>query len=316
MRLDASGNLIIASTGGTLQTATAGTSNFRAGVNAGNSIASGSFYNVLIGDEAGTAITTGDENTAIGFEALTTEDTGGRNTAVGYEALTTQNYDGYGYNVAMGYSAGSAVTTGINNTFIGALAGDGTDDSNGNTAVGYLALSANCGSENTAVGKQAGTDITGTLNTVMGVAAGVNITSGGGNTVIGHDAGRQGTDLATGNNNTLVGRETGVSAEDGEGQNVFGKGVVGNQDNSFTFGIGTSDSLILAGATSISAPSDERYKEEITTSTAGLSFINDLRPVTFKWKKKKKTFHQIIALLWKGLKQGLCVVTVKLIMVL
>ena len=100
-------------------------------------------------------------------------------------------------------------------------------------------------------------------------------------------AGGQGTDLDTGNNNTLVGRETGVSAADAENQLVFGKGVVGNQDNSFTFGVTTSDSLILAGGTSISAPSDERYKEEITTSTAGLSFINDLRPVTFKWKKEK-----------------------------
>ena len=105
--------------------------------------------------------------------------------------------------------------------------------------------------------------------------------------IIGHDAGRQGTDLDTGNNNTLVGRETGVSAADAENQLVLGKGVVGNQDNSFTFGVTTSDSLILAGGTSISAPSDERYKEEITTSTAGLSFINDLRPVTFKWKKEK-----------------------------
>ena len=28
-------------------------------------------------------------------------------------------------------------------------------------------------------------------------------------------------------------------------------------------------------------------KEEIVTSTAGLSFINDLRPVNFKWKKEK-----------------------------
>ena len=41
------------------------------------------------------------------------------------------------------------------------------------------------------------------------------------------------------------------------------------------------------GATSITAPSDERYKENITTSTAGLSFIKDLRPVTFKWKMEK-----------------------------
>ena len=62
---------------------------------------------------------------------------------------------------------------------------------------------------------------------------------------------------------------------------------VSNGDNTFTFGIDTSDSVISAGGTSISAPSDERYKEEITTSTAWLSFINDLRPVTFKWKKEK-----------------------------
>ena len=39
--------------------------------------------------------------------------------------------------------------------------------------------------------------------------------------------------------------------------------------------------------TSWAAASDERLKENITTSTAGLSFIKDLRPVTFNWKKKK-----------------------------
>jgi hypothetical protein len=48
------------SIGDDLTTLTAGTSNFRAGVNAGNSIESGGDYNVVVGDEAGTAITTGD----------------------------------------------------------------------------------------------------------------------------------------------------------------------------------------------------------------------------------------------------------------
>jgi hypothetical protein len=46
--------------GADIITASAGTSNFRAGVNAGNSITSGGNYNVVVGDEAGTAITTGD----------------------------------------------------------------------------------------------------------------------------------------------------------------------------------------------------------------------------------------------------------------
>ena len=45
---------------GSISTPTAGTSNVRFGVNAGNSIASGGNYNTVVGDEAGTAITTGD----------------------------------------------------------------------------------------------------------------------------------------------------------------------------------------------------------------------------------------------------------------
>jgi hypothetical protein len=46
------------------------------------------------------------------------------------------------------------------------------------------------------------------------------------------------------------------------------------------------DTACTNGGTSWSAPSDERYKKDITTSTAGLSFVNDLRPVTFKWKNE------------------------------
>jgi hypothetical protein len=52
--------------GADIITASAGTSNFRAGVNAGNSIIAGGNYNVVVGDEAGTAITTGDYNVAVG----------------------------------------------------------------------------------------------------------------------------------------------------------------------------------------------------------------------------------------------------------
>ena len=67
----------------------------------------------------------------------------------------------------------------------------------------------------------------------------------------------------------------------------MGREVTGSGDNTFTFGAGTSDSAIANGATSITAPSDQRYKEEIADATAGLAFIKDLRPVTFKWKKEK-----------------------------
>ena len=48
-----------------ISSTTLGTSNFVAGVNAGNSIVSGGNNNTVVGDESGTAITTGDDNTCL-----------------------------------------------------------------------------------------------------------------------------------------------------------------------------------------------------------------------------------------------------------
>ena len=52
--------------------------------------------------------------------------------------------------------------------------------------------------------------------------------------------------------------------------------------NTATLGIDGSDTSWAA------ASSDERLKENIETSTAGLSFIKDLRPVTYNWKKEER----------------------------
>ena len=125
-------------------------------------------------------------------------------------------------------------------------------------------------------------------NTVVGQKAGFAVTTGANNVLIGQSAGSyDGTDLTTGGQNVIVGNYSKVSAAAGAGQAVMGYYVTSVGNYNFTFGNATNDSNIQFGATSISAPSDERYKEEITTSTAGLSFIKDLRPVTFKWKKEK-----------------------------
>jgi len=104
-------------TGADLITATAGTSNLRLGVNAGNSIASGGNFNVAVGDEAGTAITTGDRNTVVGYQAGDAITTGSENTALGRNAggaLTTG-----GTNTFVGADAGTSITTGASNTIIG-----------------------------------------------------------------------------------------------------------------------------------------------------------------------------------------------------
>ena len=87
--------------------------------------------------------------------------------------------------------------------------------------------------------------------------------------------------------NVIVGYNNGFAAPTNTQVIVLGTNVTGQTNNNFTFGAGSTDSNIAFGATTITAPSDERYKENIESSTAGLSFINDLRPVTFQWKKEK-----------------------------
>jgi trimeric autotransporter adhesin len=178
----------IASAGGII-TPTAGTSNFVAGVNAGNSIASGGNYNVVVGDEAGTALTTGDGNVAVGFNALAQEDEHGLNVAIGNGALYAQNAGVNAYNTAVGYSAGFAVTTGTFNTLIGGLAGDGATTASYSTALGYGSL---------------GGTMTGEANVALGVNTLLVATSAHSNTAVGTSA-MSGT--TTGTNNVAVGRD-------------------------------------------------------------------------------------------------------------
>ena len=225
---------------GSLSTPTAGTSNVRFGVNAGNSIASGGNFNVVVGDEAGTAITIGDNNVAVGYQSLDANTTGSRLTAVGNAALsanTTAAFNvavgdralltntgsannvavganalytfnvasGNGYNVAVGKNAGFAVTTGVQNTLIGGLAGDALTTGHSSTALGYKALSASTTAvANTALGNSAGEDLTtGDRNVLVGNIAGANLTTADDATMIGYGAG--GGAILTGHDNVGVG---------------------------------------------------------------------------------------------------------------
>ena len=210
-----------------LITASAGTSNVRIGVNAGNSITSGGNYNTVVGDEAGTAITTGDNNTLLGYQtgdalttpfgnvaigdrALSAETTGQRNTAVGSTALFAQNNTGneLTYNTAVGYQSGGAITTGLYNTLVGGLVGDALTDADKNVALGYGTLTADTlGSRSTAVGYSAlatqnFTTATDSHNTAVGNEAGTLLTTGIENVIVGSLAGDAMTDA---DRNTAVG---------------------------------------------------------------------------------------------------------------
>jgi len=216
--------------GADIITASAGTSNTRIGVNTGNTIASGGNFNVLIGDEAGTAITTGDGNTAVGFEALKTEDANGTNTAVGYRALKTLNGGADTNNTAVGNNAGAGITTGVQNTIIGALAGDSLGDADMNVAVGYNALTADTlGSRSTAIGRgalavQNFTSATDSNNTAVGFGAGVAVSTGVDNTLLGATAGAS---LNTGNQNVIIGSSAGDAMSDADRNVAIGFAAMG-----------------------------------------------------------------------------------------
>ena len=138
------------------------------------------------------------------------------------------------------------------------------------------------------MGKSSGTAITTCEeNAFFGFATGNAVTTGSYNTFLGSHAGTYGVATTTGIRNICIGTYPHTSAVDSQKQHVMGYNVVGAADSSFTFGDGTTDSSISFGATSITAPSDVRLKEDIQDEKVGLSFINDLRPVTFQWKKAK-----------------------------
>ena len=259
-------------------------------------------FNTAVGSISATAVTSGARNTALGYGALQTDTKGSRNVGLGFNALGTQNFTSAtdSYNIGVGYDAGGSITTGQQNVLIGALTGDAITDGSNNVAVGNGALGANTrGAKIVAVGNGAGrnfnfsSSVSDMNNVFIGHNAGEQVTTGSNNVVIGTDAAANssamhaGGNLTTGTNHVLIGRMAHPSSSSGDAQVVLGFECAGSTNSSLTFGKAATDSRILFGGTSISAPSDERFKENIETSTAGLGFINDLRPVTFRWKKSK-----------------------------
>ena len=93
---------------------------------------------VAVGYDALFSNTTGSENTAVGMEALEANTTGVQNTALGTDA--GKNIITGSYNITIGYKAGSddvEITTGQQNTVIGAYADTGASDAIQVNIIGY-----------------------------------------------------------------------------------------------------------------------------------------------------------------------------------
>ena len=259
--------------------------------------------NTAFGRSALGANTTADNNVSVGRDALGVNTTGASNVAVGYSALGANTTGPY--NVAMGYSALGANTTGAYNAAIGygALADNTT--ANSNTAVGYGALADNTtGTSNTAVGTSVlSVNTTGAYNTAVGYSALISNTTASYNTAVGYwalNANTTGpynvaigyragygattaTQLTTGTGNVFLGyRASGTVATQDYGT-AIGYSVAGAAGYT-TVGQGSSDIRAAHGVATWATVSDERYKKDIADSTAGLAFVNALRPRTFKYR--------------------------------
>ena len=253
--------------------------NTKLGVGAGDVIASGGLNNTAFGNDALGAVTTGDKCTAVGGKALLVN-TASENTAVGFFALAA-NTSGTN-NTAMGINALSTISTGGNCTAVGRNAlvlNTGSD----NTAVGSSALDRNSsGSSNTAVGTNALSFISTTNNcTAVGKDSLVAAT-GDGNTCLGAFAGDA---IVAGSDNICIGFGPDTGSASSNNRIVIGVGIFGTANNQFSLGKVSNVVSNDFGTDAVwTRSSDERRKQEVNPLGLGLSFINDLEPVTYKWK--------------------------------
>ena len=208
------------------------------GTNAGDSFTgTDANGNTLIGYDAGTAITSGDYNTAFGQKALYSTTTASYNVAIGPSALY-QNQTGT-QNMAMGDQAGYNVT-GSRNVMIGHQASTG--GSAGATAIsdviaiGYRAGYVNeSGNNQVFIGRSAGESVTtGGLNTLIGYQAGKSMTTAAQSTIVGYQAGDA---ITTGNYNVLMGAGAGGGLTTAQ-RNTFLGYYVGNAATTAGYNVG------------------------------------------------------------------------------
>jgi len=265
---------------------------------------------ICLGNVAGAGITSGGSNIAVGVSSIGGGLTiGNGNIGIGSNAgydLTSGNYNNFlgneagantttgSYNVAIGYrSMRTGITTGDDNTCIGQLAGEDLTSGNGNVFLGAnCGYSVTTGINNIAIGKTALTaNVTGTDNIALGRVAGWILTGGSHNVCLGALAGNA---VTSGNNNILIGQSAGDAINFATGSNTIAIGYLANPtstsiSNEITLG-NSSIATIRAQVSSITALSDERDKANIQDLTAGLGFINKLRPVSFNWDVRDQYF--------------------------
>lgn len=221
-------------------------------------------YNVAMGYNALSKVTSGEGNTSYGFNTLTNLTTGVQNTVLGTSsglATTTGTY-----NTFVGSAAAVANTTGFKNTILGTSAGSVNTTGVGNTYVGFSSGANNIsGNLNVTLGTYAGQGVTGSNNVLLGVGSGMN-------------GGAMSNKLVIHNNTTLTGLGPTLPAN-----GTFGNINQGNLANALITGDFAELWVKLNGTLSV-APSklvnnDPTYTKNLVAKVDG----------TFGWEDKVNT---------------------------
>ncbi len=191
-----------------------------------------------------------------------------------------------GYSVAIGHRAAASTSS---ETICAVGYGAGQNTSGGaNVAIGTSALTGATGctaGSSVVVGSSAGYALSsGSGNTMLGFITGMATTTGSNNVYVGNSAGSNGT---TANTNVLVGANI-YGPTTGSNLVVLGYNASASSNttsNEVTLG-NSSISTLRCNTQTISSLSDRRDKTDINTLDLGLSFINALNPVKFKWETR------------------------------
>ena len=210
------------------------------------------------------------DNTAIGDNTMATMNQGTNNISIGNNSLA---------NMVAGVESSYNVAIGVN-----ALKGKASQSNtraHGNTAIGPDCM-GNCHESD-------GSSVYPQFNVAIGRKC-LYIADGDYNVAVGFECGDA---LTTGSDNIFIGKSIDPAAADqDQGIGIGDTFTVAANDFSFgkTSNVVTNDFDADAAWT---RASDERLKKDITNDTLGLSFINDLRPVTFKWKPSNEVPEEL-----------------------
>ena len=236
-------------------------------------------YNIGVGIDIFTSLTTGDNNIAMGFEAVDALTTGGNNVGIGYKALSASNSswsvaigsealkseatsgsnvaigglsmmtsNGASNNTAVGKQTGYLLTDGDYNVFIGSNCAFNQTSASNNVGVGYLSIySCTTGSELVGIGPKTLTNATTAVSCIaIGDRAFENLIDAPYNVAIGYKSGQNMENGASNEGScTFVGDSSGRSVTSGKQNTMIGASAA--HGNSYATTTGYRNTIIGSG---------------------------------------------------------------------